>query len=226
MRCKHILLVIGLVVAALIGCGVRSVESAQSSSSHVQANVTVNGRDVKRVVEIPDGRDRKKTAEPVKGNQDEQPTFTAQGGFENSLEKARQSALAAAKDKFREYLMGQDDPIDREPGTEMVRRMLMPAQEQIQEESIKSPTSSGTETMYRVTVAVKVEREHLRTMRTRDRSCEALGLIGIAAVILLVTAGFFRLDAMTKGYVTTWLLLGTVGAGAMLLGLWGYAWPW
>ena len=155
-----------------------------------------------------------------------EPTFTAQGGFENSLEKARQSALLAAREKFQEYLAGQDEPIGREPGTELVRRMLLANREQVQEEAIKSPTANGTETMYRVTVAVRVEREHLRMMRSRERSSDALGYVGLAAVVLFGTAGFFRLDSMTKGYVTTWLLLGTVGAGALLLGLWGYAWPW
>ena len=80
--------------------------------------------------------------------------------------------------------------------------------------------------MYRVTIALKVTPDHIRSMRTRERSSEALGIIGLLALGLFVVAGFFRLDAMTKGYVTTWLMLGMVGLGAMLLGFWAYAWAW
>ncbi len=215
-----------LFIALLTGGIIRTLVTAEPAGA--RATVTANGRDVKRVVEPQTKQAVKIVADPAKPNPTPpvEPTFTAQGGFENSLEKARQSAVHAAKDRFRDYLLAQDEPIDREPSTELVRRMLLPLQEQVQQEAIKSPTSSGTETMYRVTVAVKVQNDHLRTMRTRSRSSEALGVIGLGAVVLFATAGFFRLDAMTKGYVTTWLLLGSAGAGALLLGLWAYAWPW
>ncbi len=217
-----------LFIALLTGGIIRTLVTAQPPGA--RATVTANGRDVTRVVEPQTKQAVKIVADPAKPTPTPtpavEPTFTAQGGFENSAEKARQSAVHAAKDRFRDYLLALDEPIDREPSTELVRQMLLPDQEQVQQEAIKSPTSSGTETMYRVTVAVKVQNDHLRTMRTRSRSSEALGVIGLGAVVLFATAGFFRLDAMTKGYVTTWLLLGTAGAGALLLGLWAYAWPW
>ena len=155
-----------------------------------------------------------------------EPTFTATGGFENSREKALQSAILAAKEKFHEHLVSLDDPISRDPSTELVRKLLLNSRETIQEEAIKSTSSSGTEMMYRATVVARVKPEHIRTMRVRERSSDILGYIGILAVLLSVLAGFFRLDAMTKGYVTRWLLLGTVGVGALLVGLWGYAWAW
>ena len=155
-----------------------------------------------------------------------EPTFTATGGFENSREKALQSAILAAKEKFHEHLVSLDDPISRDPSTELVRKLLLNSRETIQEEAIKSTSSSGTEMMYRATVVARVKPEHIRTMRARERSSDILGYIGILAVLLSVLAGFFRLDAMTKGYVTRWLLLGTVGVGALLVGLWGYAWAW
>lgn len=213
---------------ALLAAGIgRTLTVAPPQSAYAQPTKESAGRDGKRVVESRAKTGTEKEAyERAKGNPPVEPTFTAQGGFENSLDKARQSALHAAKDKFRDYLRSQDDPVDREPSTELVRRMLIPNQEQVQEEAIKSPTSSSPETMYRVTVGVKVQHEHLRAMRTRDRSSEALGVIGLAAVVLLATAGFFRLDAMTKGYVTSWLLVGAVAAGSALLGVWAYAWPW
>jgi hypothetical protein len=133
----------------------------------------------------------------------------------------------AAKEKFHEYLSNLDEPITRDPNLDLIRQMMLTTREVVQEEAIKSASSSsGTETMYRVTIALKVTPDHIRSMRTRERSSEALGIIGLLALGLFVVAGFFRLDAMTKGYVTTWLMLGMVGLGAMLLGFWAYAWAW
>jgi hypothetical protein len=45
------------------------------------------------------------------------------------------------------------------------------------------------------------------------------GLGGVAGVLAM----FFRIDAWTKGYLTSWLVLGTVGAGGLLAGLWWWA---
>lgn len=171
--------------------------------------------------------DEKKRAEKRKADEAAiEPTFTVTGGFENSIEKARQSATLAAKEKFHEYLTNLEDPISRDPNLDLIRQMTLATREVVQEEAIKSAGTSGTEMMYRVTMALKVKPEQIRTMRTRERSSEALGIIGLLVLGLFVVAGFFRLDAMTKGYVTTWLMLGMVGVGAMLLGVWTYAWAW
>jgi hypothetical protein len=90
------------------------------------------------------------------------------------------------------------------------------------EQPIELP-GGKTETMYQAEVAVKVKPEHVRALRSRDRSSEALwvlaGLGGLAGVL----AVFFRIDAWTKGYLTSWLVLGTVGAAALLTGLWWFA---
>jgi hypothetical protein len=45
------------------------------------------------------------------------------------------------------------------------------------------------------------------------------GIGGLAGMIAL----FFRVDSWTKGYLTSWLVLGTVGAAALLAGLWWMA---
>lgn len=171
--------------------------------------------------------DEKKRDEQLKAHEAKiEPTFSVTGGFENSLEKARESALIAAKEKFHDYLSNLDDPIRREPNLDLVRRMILSTRETIQNESIRSATSSSSEMMYRVTYPLKVQEDHIRIMRTRERSSEALGVIGLGALALLVVAGFFKLDAMTKGYVTNWLMLGMVGVGAAVLGVWTYSWGW
>jgi hypothetical protein len=151
----------------------------------------------------------------------EEPTFTVKGGVEPNKERARESAIRAAVEKVHEHLMEQDPPITRMPTTEMVRKMILTDQEVIKDEPW---TFEGkTETWYQATIAVKVRPEDMRALRSRDRSSEALwvlaGLAGLAGVV----AVFFRIDAWTKGYLTSWLILGTVGAATLLGGLWWWA---
>ena len=92
----------------------------------------------------------------------------------------------------------------------------------VTEELVTLP-DGNKETRYEVEVAVKVRPQDIRSLRSTDRSSEALwvlaGLGGLAAVI----AVFFKIDSWTKGYLTSWLVLGTVGAASLLAGLWWWA---
>jgi hypothetical protein len=153
-----------------------------------------------------------------------EPTFTVKGGFEETKERARDSAIRAATEELHKYLLRQDPPVERMPTTKFVRKLMIESQEKIDLSDDPIPTGDGTaEKMYQVTVAVKVEPHHVRELRSQDRASEALwvlaGLGGLAAVF----AGFFRVDAWTKGYLTNWLVLGTVGALSLLAGLWWWA---
>jgi len=155
-----------------------------------------------------------------------EPTFTATGGFESSPEKARESAIRAAVDKLRDHLAEQDPPVHRMPNhpVDFIRGMLIEKQEKtVTDDTFINEKSGQTETMYRMTVAVKVSPEKVRELRSQERSSEALwilaGLGGLAGLV----AVFFRVDAWTKGYLTSWLVLGTVGATTLLAGLWWWA---
>lgn len=145
------------------------------------------------------------------------PTFEATGTFESSKDKAREAAILVAVDKLRDHFLQQDPPLHRTPTTEMVRKMLLSEREKVEETKVDDVT------MYKVTVAVRVEPEHIREVRSRERSSEALwvlaGMCGLAAVF----AVFFKIDSWTKGYLTQWLVLGTIGAGAILGGFWWMA---
>jgi hypothetical protein len=152
-----------------------------------------------------------------------EPTFTTPGGFEATREKARESAIRAAVDKLHEYLLQQEPPVTRMPTTETVRRMLLADQEKTQEEPYVDERTGQTETMYRMTVAVKVDPEQIRALRSRERSSEALWVLAGLGGLAAVGAVFFRVDAWTKGYLTSWLVLGTVGASSLLAGLWWWA---
>jgi len=160
----------------------------------------------------------------------EPPTFTVKGDFKQNKEKAFESAVLAAVERFHEYLMEQDPPITKYPTTEMVRKMIVKHPDLSQSDTDVGKAEEGDidvgsvkEKQYRVEVAVKVKPQDIRVMRTRERSSEALwvlaGIGGLAAVI----AVFFRIDSWTKGYLTSWLVLGTVGAASLLAGLWWMA---
>jgi hypothetical protein len=166
----------------------------------------------------PGGHRNSQTTEP------REPTFTVPGGWEKSKELARDSAIRAAVDKLHEYLMQQDPPVTHKPTTKFIldNKLMIEQLEKTDEEYV--PSSDATsEKMYRMTIALKVDPEHVRELRSRDRSPEVLwilaGLGGLAAVV----AGFFRVDSWTKGYLTSWLALGTIGAASLLAGLWWWA---
>ena len=101
--------------------------------------------------------------------------------------------------------------------------MLIESQEKVTEESLVSETTGQTGTLYRITVAVKVDPAQVRELRSRERSSEALWILAGLAGLAGVAALFFRVDAWTKGYLTSWLALGTVGATTLLAGLWWWA---
>jgi hypothetical protein len=160
-----------------------------------------------------------------------EPTFTVAGGFLETKEKAKESAIQAAVEKLHLYLLDQHPQVTQMPKTEMVREMLVPHPGAAEEDARfgkvtteQIPSSEGQpETLYKVEIALKVRPEHVRELRARERSSEALwvlaGLGGLAAVL----AVFFRIDAWTKGYLTSWLVLGTVGAATLLGGMWWFA---
>ena len=163
-------------------------------------------------------------APPAEPPRPVEPTLTVKGGFEPTRERAKESAIRAAVDQLHEYLMQQDPPVTRMPSTKFVRKLLLDQQEKIDLSDEPITTRDGrAEKMYRATVALRVEPQHIRELRSQERSAEALwvlaGLGGLAAVV----AGFFRVDAWTKGYLTNWLVLGTVGAASLLAGLWWWA---
>ncbi|HVK11417.1 MAG TPA: hypothetical protein VM597_21790 [Gemmataceae bacterium] len=153
----------------------------------------------------------------------EEPTFRVSGGLEKTKELARESAVRAAVERVRDYLLEQEPPVRQKPTLDIVRRMILDDQDKVTEQQFQFPDSDRTETMYTVEVGVKVRPELVRELRSRERSSEGLwilaGLGGLAGVFAL----FFKVDAWTKGYLTSWLVLGTVGAASLVGGLWWMA---
>jgi len=169
--------------------------------------------------------------QPAEPPKPEEPTFTVAGGFLKTKEKAKEDAIRAAVEKLHDHLMEQNPPVKRMPTFEMVSTMLIKHLEASESDAEfgkvtteQVPGEQGKlETMYRVEVAVKVRPEHIRELRSQERSSEALWVLAGLAGLALICAVFFKIDAWTKGYLTSWLVLGTIGSATLLLGLWWWA---
>ena len=220
------------------GRAVMVVAEGQGSAQKSEAWVIEGDDDTPKPVkpEVKQGRGKaeaklSRPTKPVEPPKPEEPTLTVAGGFEATKEKAKEDAIRAAVEKVHQYLLEQDPPVTRMPTIEMVREMIIrhPEASEADAETGKVTTSpvevggSEKETRYEVEVALKVRPHHIRELRSQERSSEALwvlaGLGGLAAVI----AVFFKVDSWTKGYLTSWLVLGMIGAGSLLLGLWWWA---
>lgn len=220
---------VAVAAAALIA--VANSPAVAQRTERGQANLVVDGqtKDVPAEVKGTPARPGKsgtgpkatrapKVQEPPKPIE---PTFTATGEFEKSKDLARDSAIRAATEKLHKHLMEQDPPVTRMPTTKLVRKLLVESQEKFETENVSGPT--GDEPVYRATVALKVEPHHIRELRSEERSSEALWVLAGLGGLAAVAAGFFKVDTWTKGYLTSWLVLGSVGAGALLTGLWWWA---
>jgi hypothetical protein len=235
------------VISFAVGCADNSPKPAtklsakKKSEARTEGYVIIGDDDTPKPVNpsVKQGRSaisnkpQKPPAEPVKPAEPpipEEPTFVVSGGFETTKEKAKESAIRAAVEKVHDYLFEQNPQVVKFPTTEMVRNMVIRHQGasevdadigKVTEQEIE--VSGKPEKLYQVEVAVKVRPEHVRAMRSRVRSSEALwilaGLGGLAAVFGI----FFKIDSWTKGYLTSWLVLGTVGAAALLGGMWWFA---
>lgn len=168
--------------------------------------------------------DRRTPPRPPKPPKPVEPSLWATGGYESSEVKARESAIRAAVDKLHEYMLTQNPPVTRMPTTKFVQKLLLDEHQKVTQTEDPILTGTGTsEKMYKVTVALRVEPSHVRELRSQERSAEALWVLAGLGGLAAVAAGFFRVDAWTKGYLTNWLVLGTVGVAALFAGLWWWA---
>jgi hypothetical protein len=170
-------------------------------------------------------RPDKSARPPAEVPQPKVPTFYVTGEFRTTREKARESAIQDAVAKLHDHLLQQQPAVITYPTEEMVRKLVVPHPSATESDPefgkviVLPPDSADKETMYKVEIALRVEPEHVRELRARERSGDILWVLVGAAALAAVLAVFFKIDAWTKGYLTSWLVLGTVGAGALVFGL-------
>ncbi len=157
------------------------------------------------------------------------PVWKIEGKWESTTEDARRSAYLQAREELVGYLRSQEPPIRWVPPLSFVsertsgRRHLIVKSE---EETRDFPVAG---TMRRYTLEVTLPTEARREIWRHE--CEltahhrmlllAKVLAGLVSV-LAATAGYLRLDDLTKGYSTGWLRLavaGLLGAAGLALAL-------
>jgi hypothetical protein len=211
-----------LAIAALVG-------AAYSPAFGQYVRFDGGTKEVTAEVKGPEGKARPGRAprapSPPKPEEPVEPTFMASGHLAGTVEKARENAIQTAVENLREYLAKQDPPVERMPPnpTEFVRKRLIEKYEKTDTIQDRDDETGQTVTLYKVTVAVRVEPDQVRQLRSRERASDALWVLAGLAGLAAVGAVFFRIDAWTKGYLTSWLVLGTVGAATLLAGLWWWA---
>ncbi|MEZ6141807.1 MAG: hypothetical protein R3B84_14645 [Zavarzinella sp.] len=158
---------------------------------------------------------KKETAAPKK----KEPTFHSVGGFENSLQKARESALVQARVDLIQYMAELESPVDARPTLETVRSLIVIGSEQVSEEKINLNTSAE-ETLYRITIGIHVDAETIRQLRTKERGAGLLWWIGGIMIATTILAGFFKIDSWTKGVLSKWLIISAIVIAGILTALW------
>jgi hypothetical protein len=148
--------------------------------------------------------------------------FTVVGPYQTTSADAWQAAL----DRARQEVIGQlqsDGIVEFQPSMEYVRTQLV----QSKKEEVKE-LSEPVGQMRRVTLEISISPQQRKQMiqldkekRHHDLVRERMATAGIALVglvaVLGAVAGYLRLDELTKGYYTGWLLVGAglVGAAAV-----------
>ena len=145
--------------------------------------------------------------------------FQVQGGWYPNEDKALESALEEAQDQLKAQLASLDPPVGRLPDVSYIRDKLVRKKYPPAKKWFEDPTNADYIMM---TLDIEVLPEHLRTLRREERVASAAWLMGGTSLLVAVVSLFFRFEEWTKGYLTRWLVLGAVGAVALVAGLWWF----
>jgi hypothetical protein len=141
---------------------------------------------------------------------------SVEGEWSSSPEAARESALRAAQRRLQIVLAETTPPVNRAPSLDMIQDELIIGVHREQERF--EGRINGT--MYKITLDLKVGPNALKELRREDRVAWAAWLMGGISIVLGLVSIGFRLDEWTRGYLTRWLIIGTVA----IIVLVGVAW--
>lgn len=148
---------------------------------------------------------------------------TSAEGFGTTDELARKDALKIACDRVAGYLADQYNETNYKPSPEFLQRLnILPPADDI---AVTSGTVPNMPEMKAATVQVRVTDDSAKKLRdqarqervTQRQHSAGLGLAGFVA-LLLVGAGYLRLEEATKGYYTGLLRLSALGLLGMAAG--------
>jgi hypothetical protein len=156
--------------------------------------------------------------------------FTVTGPYQTTREDAWQAALARAQKEVTEHLLRGEGSLAYEPEIDYIRKHLVRTSKE-EEKDLEQPVGKVRRIILDISITPQnvVEiaqrdlqrqeeaRRHEQAWRSRERMTYAgIILVGLVTVLGAV-AGYLRLDELTKGYYTGWLMAaaGLVGAAAV-----------
>ena len=137
-------------------------------------------------------------------------------------ELAKEELYLEAQKQLAEKLQALDAPIHRVPSLAKIRdsyarvdsaKTIQPSVE-VQKAWVEADLDPNR---LWVEMDVEVSDEQLRSLRSDDRLWNSSRYLGMAFVVVLALFGFFRLDGITKGYLTWVLGIGIVGVVTVLV---------
>jgi hypothetical protein len=146
-------------------------------------------------------------------------------GAHTSKEQALNDAVIVAQEQIKEALKSLDPPVNVKPSWEKVRYQYLKP-ESVKEvqpsEADKDAWKAANLDTSRVWVDIDVEvsEDQVRELRADHRVGTAGWVGAVGFLLVLALYGFLRLDAWTRGYLTTGLAVGiavAVGAAVVLL---------
>jgi hypothetical protein len=132
---------------------------------------------------------------------------------------ATTDAVEQAREAIAKQLELLDPPVTRRPSFETVRDKYVVPNSTITvqpPDDLKADWAKAKLETNRVWVRVDVEvtAEQVRQLRGEERTMAVGRLVAVLVLVLAWLAGFFRLDALTKGHLTVALGVGLAALGA------------
>lgn len=143
-----------------------------------------------------------------------------------TTDAATTDAIEQARELIVKQLERLDPPVTRRPSFEAVRAKYVVPNSAVTvqpPDDLKAEWAKAKLETNRVWVQVDVEvsAEQVRQLRGEERMIAVARIVGVLVFVLAGLAGFFRLDALTKGHLTVALgvglaLLGTLGTAGLV----------
>lgn len=146
-----------------------------------------------------------------------------------TTDAATTDAVEQARVEIGKHLERLDPPVSRRPSFETVRAKYVVPNSTVTvqpPDDLKAEWAKAKLETNRVWVQVDVEvtAEQVRQLRGEERTMVVGRVVGVLVLVLAGLAGFFRLDALTKGHLTAALGVGlaVLGAAAAIAAVYVY----
>jgi hypothetical protein len=220
-----------LMIVGLLAIGLRA--QSQQASDSPRANPRVQkSRPVKPAeapapprdaeAEVPDRPEAMNPVSIPEPKSNGKPSWVITSTLQVTARDAEESALEEARQTVDAYLRSQHPPVEWTVTPDYVNERLV---KQRKTEQLKDKEFPVAE-MNRTTLTVSITEEDRKDIVKKDQEFRMQGrmlvlakLLGALVVLLAAVAGYVYLDERTKGYYTSWLIVGVL-ASLVVAGVW------